>query len=213
VLRYAVTSIATTAIAAVAVAGSAAAQPPATEVVTVVPVGSNGQPINGYQEASSPGNVTEVSDCTTPSPSAVAADIYYCSPSAAGAGTCWPATAGSLLCVDDPWDRRLHRVTYGGQLPQVQPTATPDPFALQLDDGTHCLLRNGGAWGTRDDGYVGVYDCGALAVLWLPSQGAGTCIDRSAPAWTVKIGALGAPTDHLPAPQIRAVKTAWLGGA
>jgi hypothetical protein len=195
---------------------SASADPPATQVITTVAVGTNGQPINGYQEAPSQGNVTTVNDCTTPSPSAVANNIYYCSPSAASAGTCWPSTPGSLLCVDNPWDKRLHRVTYGGQLPPVQPTSSPDPFALVLDDGTRCLLRNGGAWGGRDDGYVGAYGCGAsgasLAVLWLPSQGAGAYIDRSALAWTVKIGQVGAPGTQLPPPQPHAVTTAWFAG-
>jgi hypothetical protein len=146
----------------------------------------------------------------------VADDVYYCSPSAANAGTCWPSTPGSLLCVDDPWSKRLHRVSYGGQLPHVQPAATADPFALLLDDGTRCLLRNGGAWGGRDDGYVGVYGCGDpssnVAVLWLPSQGAGSCIDRDMP-WTVKVGQLGLPGEHFPPPQTRTVSTAWFAGA
>jgi len=216
VSRVLVAPIAVMAMAVFSAAGSAIADPPPTQVVTTVAVGPDGQPINGYQEAPSQGNVTNVTDCTTPSPSAVAANIYYCSPSAAGAGTCWASTPGSLLCVDNPWDKRLHRVTYGGPLPPVQPTATPDPFALTLDYGTRCLFRNGGAWGGRDDGYVGVYGCGDpsanLAVLWLPSQGAGTCIDRSAPTWTVKVGQLGTPTTHFPPPQIRAVTTAWFAG-
>lgn len=198
-----------------AVAGSAVAEPPATQVITAVAVGPNGEPFNGYREAPSQGSVT-VTDCTTPSPSAVGDDIYYCSPSAAGADTCWPSTPGSLLCLDDPWDKRLHRVTYGGQLPHVQPGAITDPFALLLDDGTRCRLRNGGAWGGRDDGYVGVYGCGAadsnLAVLWLPSQGAGSCIDRSTPVWTVKVGQLGTPSEHFPPPQARTVTTAWFAG-
>lgn len=192
------------------------ADPPPTEVVTTVAVGPDGQPINGYQEAPPQGNVTTVDQCTTPSPSAVAGDIYYCSPSAADAGTCWPATPGSLLCVDNPWDMRLHRVGYGGPLPPVQPVATPDPFALDLVDGTRCLLRNGGAWGGRDDGYVGVYGCGEpdahLAVLWLPSEGAGTCIDRAAPVWTVKVGQVGTSSTPFPPPQTRAVRTAWFAG-
>lgn len=51
---------------------------------------------------------------------------------------------GSLLCLDTPWDKPLHRVTYGGELPHVQPAAMRDPFALILDDGTRCRLRNGG---------------------------------------------------------------------
>ena len=160
VSRAVVAPIAVVTIAFSAVAGSAVAEPPATQVITAVAVGPNGEPFNGYREAPSQGSVT-VTDCTTPSPSAVGDDIYYCSPSAAGADTCWPSTPGSLLCLDDPWDKRLHRVTYGGQLPHVQPGAITDPFALLLDDGTRCRLRNGGAWGGRDDGYVGVYGCGA----------------------------------------------------
>jgi hypothetical protein len=95
----------------------------------------------------------------------------------------------------------------------VQHPASPDPFALLLDDGTRCLFRNGGAWGGRDDGYVGVYGCGDLAVLWLPSEGAGTCIDRSGPVWTVKVGQLGSPTNQFPPPQTRGVTTAWFAGA
>lgn len=210
---------ASTAVVAIAVSpltGTAVAEPPATQVITVVAVGPNGEPINGYHEAPSPGNVTAVTDCATPSPSAVSDNIYSCSPSAADAGTCWPSTAGSLLCVDDPWNQRLHRVTYGGQLPQVAPPAVQDPFALVLDDGTRCQLRNGGAWGGRDDGYVGVYGCGGassnVAVLWLPSQGPGTCLDRSAPTWTVKVGQLGAPGEHFPPPQTRAVTAVWFAG-
>ena len=199
-------------LAACSIAGPARADLPPTQVITAVAVGPAGQPINGYQDAHRESDGFPVSDCTTPSPSAVADNIYYCSPSAAGAGTCWPSTPGSLLCVDDPWNKSLHRVTYSGQLPPVQSTASPDPFALALDDGTHCLFRNGGAWGGRGDGYVGVYGCGDpsadLAVLWLPSQGVGTCIDRSTPAWTVKVGQL---SNEAP-PKTRTVTTAWFAG-
>lgn len=216
VLRVVLVPIAVITLAVFAVAGSASADLPPTQVITTIAVGPNGQPINGYQETPSQGNVAVVNDCTTPSPSAVANNIYSCSPSAAGAATCWPSTPGSLLCVDNPWDKRLHRVTYDGQLQPVQPTTIPEPFALVLDDGTRCLLRNGGAWGGRDDGYVGGYGCGDhganLAALCLPSQGDGSCIDRSAPVWMVKIGQLGTPTTHFPPPQTRAVTTAWFAG-
>ncbi|MFY2860690.1 hypothetical protein ACOJVU_13120 [Mycobacterium sp. THU-M104] len=194
----------------------AIADPPPTEVIITAAVGPDGQPLNGYQETPSQGNVATVDQCTTPSPSAVAGDIYYCSPSAADAGTCWPAKPGSLLCIDNPWDMRMHRVGYGGPLPPVQPVATPDPFALVLDDGTRCLLRNGGAWGGRDDGYVGVYGCGDpgahLAILWLSGQDAGTCIDRSAPVWVVKVGQVGTSSTPFPPPQTRAVTTVWFAG-
>jgi hypothetical protein len=197
-------------------AGWAVADPPPTQVITAVTVGPNGQPINGYKESPPEGNVFTVSDCTEPSPSAVADNVYYCSPTAAGAGTCWPSTPGSLLCVDDPWDKRLHRVNYPRPLPPVQPTPTPDPFALVLDDGTRCLIRNGGSWGGRADGYVGAYWClephANLHVLQLPNQGSGSCIDRSSPVWTVKVGPLGAPDAVLPPPQTLAVTSAWFAG-
>ena len=204
-----------TAMMAISASGTAGADPPATKVITVMAVGPGGEAINGYKVAAGPGNVGQVGNCSEPSPSAVADNVYYCSPSAAGAGTCWPSTPGSLLCVDNPWDLQMHRVMFDGQLPPVHPTANPDPFALALDDGTHCLLRNGGAWGGRADGYVGVYGCGGgsdPAVLWLPSQGAGTCIDRSSAVWTVKVGRLGAPDAVLPPPATRAVTAAWFAG-
>jgi hypothetical protein len=209
-------SIAVIALAAVAAAGFVGAEPTATQVITAVPVGPNGEPINGYQMAPSQGNVDNVADCTTPSTAAVGDDIYYCSPSAASADVCWPSMPGSLLCGDDPWDNELHRVSYSDPLPHVQPVAAPQPFALLLDDDTHCFLRNGGAWGGRQDGYVGAYMCGAansnLAVLVLPSQGATAAIDRSLPVWTVKVGLLGSPTADFPPPQTHTVTTAWFAG-
>ncbi|HWF30036.1 MAG TPA: hypothetical protein VG327_16985 [Mycobacterium sp.] len=216
VVRVAMVSSTLMAMAGFSAAGPVSADPPPTQLITTVAIGPNGQPINGYREAPAQGNVFAVNDCTTPSPSALADNIYSCSPSAAGAGTCWPSTARSLLCVDNPWDKTLHRVTYGGQLRPVQPIASPEPFALLLDDGTRCLVRNGGAWGGRDDGYVGAYGCGELganpAVLCLPRQDAGSCIDRSAPVWTVKVGQLGTPTAHFPPPQTRSVTSAWFAG-
>jgi hypothetical protein len=80
VSRAVIAPIAAVAIAVSPLAGSAVAEPPATQVVTVVAVGPNGQPINGYQEATSPGNVITVSGCTTPSPPAVGDDIYIAHP-------------------------------------------------------------------------------------------------------------------------------------
>jgi hypothetical protein len=203
------------AVTAVRVAGLVSAAQ-ATQVITAVPIGPNGEPINGYREVPSPSNVNDVADCTTPSQAAVADDIYYCSPSAAGADVCWPSMPGSLLCVDDPWDKALHRVAYTDPLPHVQPLAAPQPFALLLDDGTRCRLRNGGAWGARQDGYVAAYGCGAgdsnLAVLVLPSEGATSAIDRSMPLWTVKIGQLGSVTVDSSPPQTHTVTTGWFAG-
>ncbi len=213
--RIVVVPIAALTIAALWLPGSSAADPPPTRQITVVAVGPDGQAMNGYHVASGPNSVGQASECSSPSPSAVADNVYACSPSVVGAGTCWPSTPGSLLCVDDPWDRSMHRVTYDRPLPPVTAPAIPDPFALTLDDGTRCRLRNGGAWGWRADGYEGVYSCSGaspnLVVLWLPSQGPGSCIDRSAPAWTVKVGQLGTG-EALPPPQTRTVTEAWFAG-
>jgi hypothetical protein len=167
---------------AAALTPSAAAEPPPTQVITAAPVGPNGEPVNGYQEVPPAGNVTTVSECTTPSLSAVADDIYSCSPSAAGADTCWPSTPESLLCLDDPWNKQLHRVAYAG--PHVQPPAITDPIAVLLDDGTRCRLRNGGAWGGRDDGYVGVYSAAA------PTQTLPSCGSRAKGPEPASIGPL-----------------------
>jgi hypothetical protein len=213
--RVVLVPVAALTMAAFSQPGRAVADPPPTQVITVMAVGPAGQPINGYKESPAEGSIVTVEGCD-PSRSAVADDVYDCAPTAAGAATCWPSTPGSLLCVDDPWARSLHRVAYRDPLPPVHPTATPDPFALVLDDGTRCRLRNGGAGGRRADGYVGAYNCGDpyanVSVLWLPSQGAGTCIDRSSAVWTVKVGPLGAPDTVFPPPQTHAVTSAWLAG-
>ncbi|GAA4535927.1 hypothetical protein H7J89_24610 [Mycobacterium paraffinicum] len=213
--RIVAVPIAALTIAALALPGPAAADPPPTQQISVMAVGPDGQPMNGYRESTPAGNVVTVEGCE-PSPSAMADNVYSCSPSAAGAGTCWPSTPGSLLCVNNPWTKTMHRVKYNGSLPPVQPTATPEPFALTLDDGTQCRLRNGGAGGGRADGYVAAYYCGDpyanISVLWLPSQGAGSCIDRSSATWTVKVGPLGTPDTVYPPPQTRAVMEAWFAG-
>jgi hypothetical protein len=106
------------------------AAPDGTQVVTVVAVDASGQPINGYRQVpQDPSNVATVFGCAV-SPAAVAVDIYYCAPNAAGADVCWPSTPGTLLCLDDPWNKGLRRVAYTDPLPHVQPTPTPAPFAL-----------------------------------------------------------------------------------
>jgi hypothetical protein len=42
------------------------------------------------------------------------------------------------------------------------------PFALLLDDGAQCYMRNGGAWGSRDDGLAGAYGCNGESVVLAP---------------------------------------------
>ena len=181
---------------------------PATRVITAVAV-AKGQPVNGYREVP-PGNANDVFDCDA-SPAAVDSDIYRCAPSAAGASVCWPSTSGTLLCGADPWDRELHRVSYTDPLPAVQPKTTPIPFALLLDDGTQCRMRNGGAWGGRGDGLEFAYGCsGGSAVLAPRDLDLAAIFDRSHPLWMVMVGPLS--SGDLAPPQTHTVTTAWFAG-
>ncbi|MGJ6127055.1 hypothetical protein QN239_31185 [Mycolicibacterium sp. Y3] len=196
--------------ASVTAASSAAAAPQtatATQVVNVAAV-VDGQPANGYRDTTPADANNTVSMCDA-SPSGADAGIYRCSPSAAGADVCWRSTGSTLLCVDDPWRKELHRATVTDVLPEAVPLSSPRPFALLLDDGTQCRIRNGGAWGGRHDGLVGAYGCqGADAVLVATADGAQP-IDRSQPRWTVQVGPLGADNVSFPPPRTRGVTTAW----
>lgn len=192
-------------------------RPIGTQVIPVVAVDGNGHPINGHRlvrAAQDPGNVTTVFGCSA-SRTAIADNIYSCSPSAAGADVCWPSAQRILLCLDDPWDKGLRWVAHTDPLPNVHPTATPVPFALLLDDGTRCRLRNGGAWGGRDDGLVGAYGCpdeSPAVLVSATSKPGASAIDRWQATWTVQVGSLGAGDAHLPPPQTRTVITAWFAG-
>lgn len=51
-----------------------------------------------------------------------------------------------MLCMNNPWDKEVRRLSYDTRLlPTVQPPTAPEPFALMLDNGTHCLYISGGA--------------------------------------------------------------------
>jgi hypothetical protein len=202
------------AIAALQTAGSLAAEPGATNVMTVVAVNANGDPVNGYyviNRQPSP----NISACPRPSPAAVSNDIYSCDPSQAIVEVCWPAP-GSVLCAVDPWSKELRRFPSPGALPAVEPPATPMPFALLLDDGTSCVLANGIDWGGRADGLVPAYGCDprviSRGVLIDPGQDLVSAIDRSEPLWTVRLGQLGPRGTSFEPPREHTVTTAWFAG-
>ena len=57
----------------------------------------------------------------------------------------------SMLCMNNPWDKEVRRLTYGTSLlPTVQPLRTLESFALTLDNGTHCRFFIGGAPARRE---------------------------------------------------------------
>jgi len=203
------------AVVATQTAGDIAASPGATEVINVVAVDANGQPVDGYQvidRQASP----NLSACPGPSPAAVSANIYACEPSEAAAEVCWPSPA-SVLCLVNPWSKALRRFPSPGALPAVTPLAAPRPFALLLDDGTRCILPNGIALGGRADGTVPIYGCGqttlSLGVLAPPDWDPALAIDRTKPLWAVYVGQLGPPTTPFQPPIRHTVTTAWFAAS
>jgi hypothetical protein len=199
------------AVVALQTAGHVGADPGATNVVNVVAVNASGQPVNGYyviNRQASP----DVSACPGPSPAAVTSNIYECDPPEAAAEVCWPASA-SLLCMTNPWSKTLRRFPSPGALPAVNPSAAPAPFAMQLDDGTRCILPNGIDLGGRADATVPIYGCGQnIGVLAPPDWDPALAIDRTQPLWAVYVGQLGPRDTPFPVPIRHTVTTAWFAG-
>jgi hypothetical protein len=194
--------------------GHVGAAPGATVTITVKAVAANGEPVNGYQETNRQVSLN-VSGCPGPSPAAVGKDIYSCEPAQAAAEVCWPAP-GTVLCLMDPWSKALRRFATPAALPAVDPPATPMPFALQLDDGTRCILPNGIDWGGRADDMVPAYGCNpgktSVGVLIAPGDDPVSAIDRSQPVWVVRVGELGPRDTPFESPRRHAVTTAWFAG-
>jgi hypothetical protein len=96
----------------------------------------------------------------------------------------------------------------GRNCESAHPPTTPEPFALTLDNGTHCRLITGGARRARNDGYVPFYACGAdSTAAVLGDAGSQTDpINRSKPLWTVTFEQPGFQI------QVRSVTTAWFAG-
>ena len=189
------------------------AEPAPTATITVRAV-ADGEPTGGFQVANRQGS-PNLSGCANPSPAAVSPDVYACLPAQAAAEVCWPAPA-SVLCLMDPWTKALRRFPAPGALPTVDPPATPMPFALQLDNGTRCILPNGIAWGARADDMVPAYGCNpgktSLGILIPPGDDPVSAIDRSGPVWVVRLGELGPRDTPFEAPRRHAVTTAWFAG-
>lgn len=172
---------------------------PATSTVTLAPVDGHGKPLAGWTVDTSDLSRTGV-DCSfnDASPAAPKGNIYYCSPSSATADACWvTADRVHILCLRDPYSHTL--VEYA---PDTMPTAAAQhtdgaqPIRLDLDNGDHCRLRNGGSWDGRDadPDLAGTYACTKAEAIW---GGSDNGINKTSKLWTVRTGnATGPLTAH-----------------
>ncbi len=183
-----------------------------TEVVAVSAVDSSGEPLPGW----TPQNPARtVIDCRYPYPAASSTgiDIVQCGSTVDGAHTCWIADdRRSLTCAIDVWDEKFLQYRVASPLAPVPAATDPQPEWIELDDGTRCSMRHGGAWGGRADGLVGMYSCsGTSSVVLTGRDGPG--IDRSTPKWTVEVGELGDPDEQFPPPTTRGVVRAYFAAS
>ncbi|MFE0028130.1 hypothetical protein [Amycolatopsis sp. NPDC059021] len=181
-----------------------------TKVVTVVPVDRDISAQRGY--AVTPG-YNGVDSCTS-SYASVGRDVVSCSPSAAGADVCWvKADRLTMLCGGMPWEKALMAVTASSPVARVPVARDPQPWGLELSDGAHCRLRNGGSWGGRSDGFVGAYFCDRPNEYVLGKQDPTPVVNKAAPTWTVLVGDLQNPDSVLPPPKRVRVLIAYFAGA
>lgn len=183
-------------------------QPAPTEIITAAAVNAAGLPAAGYSEEQAGPSRAALSECSQPSVSAVQPGIYSCYPFAASATTCWPSPPEAMLCLDDPWNKRLTRFTYPtSTLPPVQPPETPQPLAVLLEDGSRCSILIGGARG-RADGYSPAYGCngGNRPPIVVATPGSGEGIDQTAPTWKAWVADVNEP------PRAKLIVTAIFAG-
>jgi pimeloyl-ACP methyl ester carboxylesterase len=187
---------------------------PATTVVKIIPIDGSGNPAAGYTVVNDGGSVDCGGSTSYPSPASVGHDIVYCAPSAANADVCWVEPDRiTVLCGWLPWDMTLHQNTGGAPIPPTTGAQDPQPWALVLDDGAKCRLRNGGAWSGRSDGLVGAYSCDRTNEVVLVEQQSGVAIDKTARAWSVRVGVLDDKQVGSPPPTTVHVRTAYFAGS
>ena len=194
-------------------AGSATTGVTATVRVTVRPVTSTGHVRTGYTITHEP---TGGVDCSVPVPSsgAVNENIDFCGPSTEYAVACWKAAAATphVYCLRNP---RVHTVV---KIPRIGPfaqTAAPGPaqlapLAIDLRDGDHCSIRDGGVTGTLQSHpqWVATYFCLNDGAIWAPLTANHQGVNESNPSWTVRT----APASGVGAIVVRHVTKAWFVG-
>lgn len=152
-------------------------------------------------------------DCSDgwPSPYDATAGVRECGVNADNGKACWPTASGNyVLCLGDAFSKTLTlRSATGVGVPLRPRSSPPRPMAMELDDGTQCTARTGGAWPGRTDGGVATYSCGTgptLLAVWSDQTDDDAGIEHGPHGWKVQLGSDKSPlTPHL-------VKTAYYVG-
>lgn len=170
-----------------------------TVIRYVSPISRDGEIQPGWRQA---GETHSLEDNCNRSPVAVEDGIYQCGPSALAAMACFynhPTEA--YFCPLSPFGRQYRLLKIMGESDGTQFTQ-PYPWGLELDDGRECTIRQGGAWGTRDDGYFGTYSCDTGEEFVLSTGGQHDALFTVDPngKWTVSLGELGAVGEQFPPP-------------
>lgn len=186
--------------ALVAAAGQGAAAHPASAVpaakhaatvqVVVHPVTATGHAAAGYTVKRGQGKIT--CNPADASPVALSKNVEFCAPSYEYAVACWKsATPHYALCLRDTNTTVLSKLklTGGFAKTKVAPKKDRAPLRIVLDNGTKCLIRDGGAWSSlkHHPNWYGTYSCTHEGAVWSPPNANHVGIDESHGSWRVHV--------------------------
>jgi hypothetical protein len=186
-----------TAAAPIAVPSKSFRGRPATRLVVLRPV-HHGKPANGFVATPQPGH--RLHACYGGSRGAVNRGIYDCSTSADYEVACWRATApATMYCLQNPFGKQLAQLPLANtSLPGAPGLAVASPLGLVLDDGAHCMIREGGSSPSLPayPDWIGTYSCNTRndQVLWASDSDG---VNRATRTWTVtSTGKSTTPVSH-----------------
>lgn len=132
---------------------------PQTKIRYVSILDSNGalKPEYAVDDYTVAGNEFPAS-CTDEASISTTPDVLSCTPTALPAA-CWrnPDGSATVLCLENPWERSVGMSDAPLEPVQSRDHSQPDPYALQLTDGTRWQVRRGGAWPFLGKGTYGAY--------------------------------------------------------
>ncbi|MDO4631856.1 MAG: hypothetical protein Q4A82_06195 [Corynebacterium sp.] len=140
--------------------------------------------------------------------------IVQCGASAQSYIACYTVAEQKIkqvYCASDPEKQELTEIT-GAEVKENSKTeAKATPWKIELEDGTKCLVRFGGAGGTAADGRVNTYYCrdGEKQVVALPQDAYPDGIKTVDKVWYAQMGEVGNPGDQLPPPEYVPIKKAY----